>query len=90
MTSESYLHMRNQTIVVEINGKKKASIPAHTIDSIVCFGKNIVSTPLIGFCAEKGISIVFFIQNMVDFMEEFVESVSGNVLLRKKQYESLE
>ena len=59
LTSESYLHMRNQTIVVEINGEEKASIQAHTIDSIVCFGKNIVSTPLIGFCAEKGISIVF-------------------------------
>lgn len=39
LTSESYLHMRNQTIVVEINGEEKASIPAHTIDSIVCFGK---------------------------------------------------
>ena len=88
LTSESYLHMRNQTIVVEINGEEKASIPAHTIDSIVCFGKNIVSTPLIGFCAEKGISIVFLSEHG-RFYVRVCGPVSGNVLLRKKQYESL-
>ena len=47
-----------------------------------------VSTPLIGFCAEHGISLVFLTEHG-QFLARVEGSVSGNVLLRKRQYESL-
>ena len=88
LTPGSYIHVRNQNIVVEMDGKEKVSVPAHNIEAIVCFGQNTVSTPLIGFCGEEGISLVFLAENG-KFLGRICGPVSGNVLLRKKQYESL-
>ena len=65
-----------------------ASVPALGIDAIVCFGKKIISTPLIGVCAERGISLVL-LSERGNFMARVEGPVSGNVLLRKRQYESL-
>lgn len=88
LTPDSYIHVRNHNIVVEVNGEEKISVPAHNIEAIVCFGQNTVSTPLIGFCGAEGISLVFLSENG-KFLGRICGPVSGNVLLRKKQYESL-
>ena len=88
LTPGSYIHVRNQNIVVEMDGEEKISVPAHTIEAIICFGQNTVSTPLIGFCGEMGISLVFLSENG-KFLGRICGPVSGNVLLRKRQYESL-
>ena len=88
LTPGSYIHVRNQNIVVEMDGEEKISVPAHTIEAIICFGQNTVSTPLIGFCGEMGISIAFLSENG-KFLGRVCGPVSGNVLLRKRQYESL-
>ena len=88
LTPNSYIHVRNQNIVVEMDGEEKVSVPAHNIEAIVCFGQNTVSTPLVGFCGEMGISLVFLSENG-KFLGRVCGPVSGNVLLRKKQYESL-
>lgn len=48
-----------------------------------------MSTPLIGFCAERGISLVFLSEHG-RFLARVEGPVSGNVLLRKRQYESLQ
>ena len=87
LTPGSYIHVRNQNIVVEMDGEEKISVPAHTIEAIICFGQNTVSTPLIGFCGEVGISLVFLSENG-KFLGRMCGPVSGNVLLRKRQYES--
>lgn len=47
-----------------------------------------VSTPLLAFCGERGISVTFLYENGA-FMGRFYGPVSGNVLLRKRQYESI-
>lgn len=52
------------------------------------FGKNTLSTSLIGFCTQHGIS-VSFLGPTGRFFGRVCGPVSGNVLLRKKQYESL-
>ena len=52
LTPESYLYHRNENICVSIAGEEKASVPVHLVDSIVFFGKNTLSTSLIGFCSE--------------------------------------
>ena len=50
LTPDSYLFCRNENICVRIGDMEKLSVPALNIDSIVCFGKMTVSTPLQEFC----------------------------------------
>lgn len=88
LTPESYLFCRNDNVCVQVGGEEKLAVPALTIDSIVCFGKMTVSTPLIQYCGEHGISVTF-LSEQGHFMGRFYGPVSGNVLLRKKQYEEM-
>ena len=89
LSPDSYLYCRNETICVKIGGEDKVAVPALSVESVVCFGKETVSTPLIGFCAERGISLVFLSEHG-RFLARINGPVSGNVLLRKRQYESLQ
>lgn len=88
LTPDSYLFCRNENICVRIGGEEKLAVPAITAEAIVCFGKMTVSTPLLEFCAQHGISVTFVSING-HFMGRFYGPVSGNVLLRKRQYESI-
>ena len=88
LTPDSYLFCRNETIAVKSGGEEKTAVPAKDIEAIVCFGQMTVSTPLLRFCGERGISITF-LSSHGHFYGRFYGPVSGNVLLRKKQYESI-
>lgn len=88
LTPDAYLFCRNENICIQIQGEEKLAVPAITIDSIICFGKMTVSTPLLEFCGEHGISVAF-VSLQGHFMGRFYGPVSGNVLLRKRQYESI-
>lgn len=85
MTPESYLFQRNDNICVSIGGEEKASVPISQVDSIVLFGKNTMSTSLIGFCAAHNVTITF-LNSYGRFEGRLCGPVSGNVLLRKRQY----
>ena len=89
LTPNSYIYLRNENICVKVNDEDKQSITALTIDSIVCFGKMTVSTPLLQFCGERNISVAF-VDEKDRFMGRFYGTVSGNVLLRKRQYETID
>lgn len=86
MTEGSYLHCENETISVKMDGKTLARIPAHTLEAIICLCNTTVSTPLIGYCGEHGIGMSFHSGNG-KFYGRIQGPVSGNVLLRKKQFE---
>lgn len=88
LTPESYLYHRNENICVSIAGEEKASVPVHLVDSIVFFGKNTLSTSLIGFCAENHVTMSFLDANG-RFYGRVNGPSSGNVLLRKRQYDSM-
>ena len=88
LTPESYVYHRNQNICVSIAGAEKASVPVHLVDSIVFFGKNTLSTSLIGFCSEHQITMSFLDANG-RFYGRVEGPVSGNVLLRKRQYDRM-
>lgn len=88
LTPKSYLFCRNENICVQIGGVEKQSIPAINLDGIVCFGQMTVSTPLIAFCGKYDITLTFLSENG-RFFGRVCGPVSGNVLLRKKQYESI-
>lgn len=88
-TPESYLFERNGNICISIGGAEKASVPISQVDSIVLFGKNTLSTALLSFCSQSDVTITFLSENGF-FLGRVCGPVSGNVLLRKRQYESLE
>jgi CRISPR-associated protein Cas1 len=81
-----YVHHRNENICITIGGQEKASVPLQQIHSIVFFGKNTLSTSLLGFCAKHDITITFLSENGY-FEGRVCGPVSGNVLLRKRQYQ---
>jgi CRISPR-associated protein Cas1 len=55
------------------------------LESLVCFGRVLVSPPLLGYCAEQGICTSFLTPNG-RFLARVEGPVSGNVLLRRQQY----
>jgi len=88
-TPGSYLHCENDTVAVIVNSEEKARIPAHMLESIVCIGNTTVSTPLIGYCGGHGISLSFH-SDSGRFYGRIYGPVSGNVLLRNRQYKILD
>jgi len=81
----SYLRKEGETIVVEREQEKVLQLPAHTIGSVVCFGNVLCSPFLLGFCAERDISVSFLSEHG-RFLASVRGPVSGNVLLRRAQY----
>lgn len=88
LTPDSYLFHRNENLCISIGGEEKASIPAHQIEALVVFGKNTFSTSLLGFCGKHNITLTFLSEGGF-FEGRLCGPVSGNVLLRKRQYESM-
>jgi len=84
-TQGSYLHREGETVVVEQDKKKLLQIPVHTLEGIVCFGNVLCSPFLLGFCAERDVS-VSFLTEYGRFLASVRGPVSGNVLLRRRQF----
>ncbi len=89
LTPETYLSLQNENILVKVGGEEKVRVPAISIDSIYCFGNTTVSTPLIGFCGQRGISLCFF-SDYGKFYGRIQGPVQGNILLRRLQYAAME
>lgn len=88
VTPDSYVYHRNENICVSIGGEEKASMPVTQIDSIVSFGSNTFSASLLGFCSEHNVTLAF-LDRFGNFEGRLCGKVSGNVLLRKRQYDSI-
>ena len=87
-TPDSYAFLRNENICIEVGGVERATVPASQVDSIVFIGKNTMSTALMAFCGQHDITLTFLGTNG-EFCGRVCGQVSGNVLLRKRQYDSL-
>lgn len=85
----AYLRLEHETLLVEIEGKKKSQIPLHHLGGIVGFGNVLISPFLIHRCAEEGRAIVWLTKNG-RFRGRLAGPASGNVLLRKAQYAAVE
>lgn len=88
-TKDSYLSLQNNAVAVLVGGEEKVRIPANTLGSICCFGNTSVSSPLIAFCGEKGISLSFF-SDYGKFYGRIEGPVHGNVLLRQSQFRAVD
>ena len=86
----AYLHKERETLLIEqrVEGKKEKlmQLPIHSIGHIFCFGNVMVSPHVMGFCGENGTGLSFFNQ-YGRFQARIVGQQSGNVLLRRAQYQ---
>ncbi|MGA7641467.1 MAG: type I-C CRISPR-associated endonuclease Cas1c, partial [Syntrophobacteraceae bacterium] len=84
-TQGAYLSKEGETVAVKVDGDVRLRIPVHTIGGVVCFGNVLCSPFLLGFCAERGVTISFLTEHG-RFLARVLGPVSGNVLLRREQY----
>jgi CRISPR-associated protein Cas1 len=84
-TQGAYLARDGETVQVRVDHEDRLRVPIHTLGSVVCFGQVSCSPPLMGLCAERGVSLAFLSENG-RFLARVEGPVSGNVLLRREQY----
>jgi CRISPR-associated protein Cas1 len=84
-TPEAYLTRDGENIVIKVEDEEKFRVPCHNLEGIVYFGHRGASYAVLGMCAEKGICFTF-LNPHGRFIARVEGPVSGNVLLRKKQY----
>lgn len=81
----TYLSLEGDNIVLQREQEKVAQLPLHNFESVVSFGYTGASPALMGYCAERSISLVFLTMNG-RFLARVIGESKGNVVLRKKQY----
>lgn len=82
---DAYLSLDGDNIVVLKDQEQLGRVPLHNLQSIVTFGYAGASPALMGYCADRNISLVFMTKNG-RFLARVIGKSRGNVVLRKKQY----
>lgn len=82
---ESYVHLENDTVRLEIEHETRLRVPLHHLGAVVCFGNIKVSLPLMHRLADEGIALVLLDEHG-RFKARLEGAVSGNVLLRRAQH----
>lgn len=80
-----YLSLDGDNIVLLKEQEKLGRLPLHNLESIVAFGYTGASPALMGYCADRNISLLFLTMNG-RFLARVIGQSKGNVILRKKQY----
>jgi len=84
-TQGAYLHKEGETVTVNVEREVRLRLPIHTLDGVVCFGNVMMSPFLMGFCAERDVTVSFLTEHG-RFLARVQGPVAGNVLLRRRQY----
>jgi CRISPR-associated protein Cas1 len=84
-TQGTYLSKEGECVRISREDAPATQIPIHGVDGIVAFGRVSISPPLLGFCAERGVTLSWFSEHG-RFLARAEGPVSGNVLLRRAQY----
>lgn len=87
-TQGTYLRLDHETIKLDIEGEPSAQIPLQHLGGLAVFGNVLLSPFLLHRCAEDGRSVVWFGRGG-KFKARMVGPTTGNVLLRRAQYEAL-
>lgn len=82
---EAYLARDGENVLVKVDQEIRFRIPVHNLEGIVCFGFAGASPGLMQLCCERGVAISFLTESGT-FMGRVTGKVSGNILLRKKQF----
>jgi CRISPR-associated protein Cas1 len=84
-TQGAYLAKEGECVLIKVEREDRLRLPIHTLDGIVCFGNVTCSPFLMGFCAERDVTVSFLTEHG-RFLARVQGPVSGNVLLRRQQY----
>lgn len=82
---DAYLAKDGETVLVLVGEETKLRIPIHNLEGIVCFGYTGASPALMHLCVERNVGLSFHSESG-RFLARVTGKVSGNVLLRRKQY----
>ena len=86
-TQGGYLRLDHDTVILDVEHATAAQIPLHHLSGIAVFGNVLVSPYLLARCSRDGRSFSWFSQSG-RFNGRLSGPVSGNVFLRKAQFES--
>lgn len=89
VSENAKLHVKNKSVAVSTNDGKDITIPAHTLEFIVCFGDMSVTTPFISFCCSNEI-LLNFMSPHGRFYGRVVAPTHGNILLRRNHFKMIE
>lgn len=81
----AYVSHEGEAILVRIGEEEKHRIPIHLIDGLVCFGNVAITSPLLGLCGQRGVTVSLLTETG-RFLARVQGGVAGNVLLRRAQY----
>ncbi len=84
-TQGAYLFKHGEAVVVRIEKQNRLRVPLNNLGSIACFGRVACSPPLLGACAQRGVSVSFLTERG-RFLSAVNGFTPGNVLLRREQY----
>ena len=84
-TPESYIAREGENILIKVNDEIRFRMPIHNLEGIVCFGYVGASPSAMHLCCERGVELSFLTANG-KFLARVSGEVSGNVILRRKQY----
>jgi CRISPR-associated protein Cas1 len=88
-TQGAYLKLDHDTLIVEADNRVLLQLPLHHISGIAVFGNVLLSPFLIHRCADDGRDIVWF-SEYGGYHARLTGATSGNVLLRRAQYQASE
>lgn len=84
-TQGAYLCHEGESVLVRVEKETKLRVPIHMLGGIVCFGQVSCSQPLMGLCGQRGV-LISHLTEFGKFLARVQGPVSGNVLLRRRQY----
>ncbi len=82
---DSYLSRDGENVVIKVDNETKFRVPVHNLESIVCFNYKGTSPALMSLCCDRGVSLCYLSESG-RFLGRVTGKVTGNVLLRRKQY----
>jgi len=89
MTPQSYAHLDNNTVRIEVERETRLRVPLHHLGGLVCFGNVLVSPALMHRLADEGKSLVLLDEHG-RFKARLEGGISGNILLRQAQFSQAE
>lgn len=89
LTEGTYIHCENDTITFEMKNGTKQKLAYHVIDSIIIFYNTTLSSYVMYECSKHQI-VISYISAYGRYLGSFIGEISGNVLLRKKQFDMID
>jgi CRISPR-associated protein Cas1 len=85
LTNDAFLRRDHESLEVSVQREVKLRVPVRNVDSVVAFGRTLVSPEAMRLCADFGVALTFLSEG--GWLIARVDAPgSGNVLLRRQQF----